>query len=466
MKKYGIEDYTSMPSVYGRTNFGFDHAGDAISVEETIDDFHRKVTEVTNYNIRKGRAVIVFFDSKRFHGYTSSVYFKKVQHANVLHEGVNPKDRDFVIRKAATNGQATFASEAFGRGTDFFSKDSKLDDAGGVHVLQTFFSLKSADEVQIQGRTARQGKKGTYGLVLLQEDLSETLGLTSLDGVAHKDRYGKLVQQREAANGEAWKKIEENLAEATRIDTKTHSYFDALLEARDQRLRSTAVSKFLALYDELRVEKPVCATDYHVIFLVDRSGSMNSKDSTPSQDFCADPTYRNRLGCAYEACHRFVEMRQAEGASDLVSLILFGTEAVNAISSEQMRPSMITDLMCKPGHSVLGGTAFHSGLEKAWSLIEQDRSTLPVLIMFMTDGDDHGNKERAQSAITMFSTRENVSMKAIGFGDGPNLPYIQSLLEIMGDRGELLTAIDGVQLVSSFVQAAAELSHTGRRKVR
>ena len=70
------------------------------------------------------------------------------------------------------------------------------------------------------------------------------------------------------------------------------------------------------------------------------------------------------------------------------------------------------------------------------------------------------------AAITMFSTRENVSMKAIGFGDGPNLPYIQSLLEIMGDRGELLTAIDGVQLVSSFVQAAAELSHTGRRKVR
>ena len=62
-----------MPSVYGRTNFGFDHAGDAISVEETIDDFHRKVTEVTNYNIRKGRAVIVFFDSKR-----SSARFSKM----------------------------------------------------------------------------------------------------------------------------------------------------------------------------------------------------------------------------------------------------------------------------------------------------------------------------------------------------------------------------------------------------
>ena len=38
--------------------------------------------------------------------------------------------RDFIIRKAATHGQATFASESFGRGTDFFCKDSKLTNAG------------------------------------------------------------------------------------------------------------------------------------------------------------------------------------------------------------------------------------------------------------------------------------------------------------------------------------------------
>ena len=44
--------------------------------------------------------------------------------------GLDPKARDFIIRKAATHGQATFASEAFGRGTDFFCKDSKLTNAG------------------------------------------------------------------------------------------------------------------------------------------------------------------------------------------------------------------------------------------------------------------------------------------------------------------------------------------------
>ena len=39
-----------------------------------------------------------------------SAYFKKVGGANVLHERLDPKARDFIIRKAATHGQATFAS--------------------------------------------------------------------------------------------------------------------------------------------------------------------------------------------------------------------------------------------------------------------------------------------------------------------------------------------------------------------
>jgi hypothetical protein len=40
-----------------------------------------------------------------------------------------------------------------------------------VHVIQTFVSLNKAEEVQIQGRTARQGKDGTYSLVLSEADL-------------------------------------------------------------------------------------------------------------------------------------------------------------------------------------------------------------------------------------------------------------------------------------------------------
>lgn len=44
----------------------------------------------------------------------------------------------------------------FGRGTDFICLDPDVNDAGGVVVIQTFLSEDLSEEVQIQGRTARQ----------------------------------------------------------------------------------------------------------------------------------------------------------------------------------------------------------------------------------------------------------------------------------------------------------------------
>lgn len=49
------------------------------------------------------------------------------------------------------------ATRSYGRGADFICNDTKVDEAGGVHVLLTFFSLEMAEEVQLFGRTARQG---------------------------------------------------------------------------------------------------------------------------------------------------------------------------------------------------------------------------------------------------------------------------------------------------------------------
>jgi preprotein translocase subunit SecA len=54
--------------------------------------------------------------------------------------------------------------------------DKRVLEAGGVHVVQTFVSLNKAEEVQIQGRTARQGKDGTYSLVLFEDNLVTEVG--------------------------------------------------------------------------------------------------------------------------------------------------------------------------------------------------------------------------------------------------------------------------------------------------
>jgi preprotein translocase subunit SecA len=65
-------------------------------------------------------------------------------------------------------------TKSFGRGTDFIVFDESilsLGGHGGLHVIQTFLSVEISEEIQIQGRTARQGDPGTYILIIKNTDL-------------------------------------------------------------------------------------------------------------------------------------------------------------------------------------------------------------------------------------------------------------------------------------------------------
>ena len=64
-------------------------------------------------------------------------------------------ERDATIVSSMSWDTVTLLSRSFGRGTDFMCHDKKVDEKGGVHVVQTFFSIDVAEEVQIQGRTGR-----------------------------------------------------------------------------------------------------------------------------------------------------------------------------------------------------------------------------------------------------------------------------------------------------------------------
>ncbi|KAJ1462963.1 hypothetical protein M885DRAFT_430298, partial [Pelagophyceae sp. CCMP2097] len=113
-----------------------------------------------------GRAVIVFFaDEDRLAEYRGSPFWAKVRgHKSELTSKLSRDERNYVIKKATTRGYVTLATAVFGRGTDFFCKDRRQDDAEGAHIIQAFLSVEKAEEVQIRGRTARQGKRGSYGL--------------------------------------------------------------------------------------------------------------------------------------------------------------------------------------------------------------------------------------------------------------------------------------------------------------
>jgi len=249
MSSYGFASYSLLPSVYGPSNFRFldQTGGNPITVNGSVDDYHLAITNEVSQKVSQGRAVIVFFkDSGELEKYLATSYYRKIANRSLLRENQSHSEKEYVIKKAATSGQATFTTAVFGRGTDFVCNDTKLLNAGGVHVVQTFIASDLSEEKQIQGRTARQGKAGTYSMVLLGEEL-KSLGLDPDSAMRQRpaELYDKLKSMIRQRCLDASKKREEQLEVAKKDDTLTHEYFDALLKAD----RGLATKKFKELYN-------------------------------------------------------------------------------------------------------------------------------------------------------------------------------------------------------------------------
>ncbi len=87
------------------------------------------------------------------------------------------EERKAKIRRATSPGAILLTTKEFGRGTDFQVFDPEINAAGGPHVIMTFLSDDIAEETQIIGRTARQGKNGTCSMVLNARQLNKKYGL-------------------------------------------------------------------------------------------------------------------------------------------------------------------------------------------------------------------------------------------------------------------------------------------------
>ena len=273
LSKYGIEKFLFMPSVYGKSNFEFQKAGEGILIEDGKSDFyHRLSSEITKLR-KKNRAVIVFFrDAASLNAFENSPFYRKLgRQKSKLSEDMEADDKDFVIKKAATAGQLTICPAVFGRGTDFFCKDQKVLDNGGVHIIQTFLSAEKSEEIQIQGRTARQGREGTYQMILLDSDLA-AFGIDPSDrGKLTKDAwYDWLCKGRDKHYSAYCAQIQSNLEEATQKDTATHKYFDALLQSK----LSMAHTLFKDIYLTMKKRPMPSNIEIDLGFIVDVTGSM------------------------------------------------------------------------------------------------------------------------------------------------------------------------------------------------
>merc|ERR1712196_56343 len=162
----------------------------------------------------------------------------------------------------------------------------------------------------------------------------------------------------------------------------------------------------------------------------------------------------NRLGGALEACDRFVRMRCDAGASDVVTLINFDCNAKTVLQKAPISPELIMNMLAYHRFTS-GGTVFSNAFQHAVSALRRDDEGLPVLIMFLTDGGDGGCSYTLSTAIQTLAQNPDLSMKSMGFGSGADEANLRRIAGMFGERGEYVSAVNQVELVSSFEAAAA-----------
>ena len=120
--------------------------------------------------------------------FKASSHFSKYNgpKTEVLTEKNDNKEKTSKVSSATNQGQVTLCTREFGRGTDFKYQGNLVINAGGLHVIQTFFTNDYSEEIQIRGRTRRQGTTGSYELAVLLEDLQQIMGQEFVDDLLLK----------------------------------------------------------------------------------------------------------------------------------------------------------------------------------------------------------------------------------------------------------------------------------------
>jgi hypothetical protein len=176
---YKIKGQTELPSVFGERNLAF-REHEHVSVQRTTDEYNNAIGREVAKAV-DGRAVLVFFESEAaMEAWQASPYGRRVSAGTMEVIKSDTRNITMKVRKATHSGQVTLLSREHGRGLDFHCTDKRVDELGGLHVVQTFLSEELSEEIQIRGRTARQKNKGSFQMILLLKHLKK-FSITAAD---------------------------------------------------------------------------------------------------------------------------------------------------------------------------------------------------------------------------------------------------------------------------------------------
>ena len=171
-----ISRHTYMPPLYGprKEKFSFHPLRDVRLMENTT--FYENLKEEIKDKMNdhgKQRCVFVCFENKQklnsFYECKEFAFFRP--NTLRLTEEADKDEKNTIVKRATISGKVLLLTKVFGRGTDFQVNDKIVKSNGGPHVIQTFFSTRKSEELHIQGRTARQGGRGSYSMILNKEEI-------------------------------------------------------------------------------------------------------------------------------------------------------------------------------------------------------------------------------------------------------------------------------------------------------
>jgi len=171
---------------------------------------------------------------------------------------------------------------------------------------------------------------------------------------------------------------------------------------------------------------------FHVIFVIDRSGSMSYDDRRPLANAPATNRIRqlanNRLGAVYSALYSFWSARHAATTPgrqttgigvrrDAYSVILFNEATTRVLTNDFMSsPDQLLDAVLSS--QAYGGTNFSGALRVSQAVMEENWSTerTPVMI-FLSDGEcsvpDTAIQDLCRSAVRL---GKPLSFHSVSFG--------------------------------------------------
>jgi len=311
-----------------------------------------------------------------------------------------------------------------------------MEACGGLHVLQTFFSVDLSEEVQMQGRSARQGNKGSYSLVLHIDSLAQQFDekVQTINGWPAESVYAELAKLREThAAGEV-----QSLREMAAKRKKEHSILADGLKASSSG-KVDAMERVMRRYNTA-TGLVMGGNGLHIIFCLDESFSMRGKAWAE----------------LVSAFNRFWQTRVAEQSTmpEYASVVQFSNKArvthqMQAVNGQA--PSI---------DFVGGGTEFVPPIEHVKKLVGSHGPAqgYTTVVVFMSDGGACDAPGAANSLEQLAAEHQNqFACYTVGFGESASRT-LESMAFSNGvqEKGNYRTADVG-SLGEAFAMVASSI---------